>query len=136
MGDPRSGKGHTGDLVLDAGAVIAAERGNRELITILAAAAVLGCRVIVPATVLAQVWRGGARSAVLARLVDGSEVDRLDEGRAKEVGTRLGRRETSDIADAHVACCAFELSAAVVTSDPDDIRALAEPGERVTVLVV
>ncbi|HZK16132.1 MAG TPA: hypothetical protein VFC52_06055 [Solirubrobacterales bacterium] len=91
----------------------------------------LGGRVIVPACALAQVWRGGPRSARLARLLDSAGVDVLDEKRAKEVGVRLGSREADDVADAHVACCAIERRAAIVTSDRDDIEALIEPGERV-----
>jgi hypothetical protein len=72
----------------------------------------------------------------LARLVAASEVDPLDEMRAKEVGTLLGRRDSRDVADAHVVCCASEQSATVVTSDAGDIRALMEPGERLTVIAV
>jgi predicted nucleic acid-binding protein len=136
VGDPRSGKGHAGDFVLDAGALIAVERGNQGLIAILGGASVLGCRVVVPASVLAQAWRGEPRSAMLARLVEASEVDPLNEKRAKEVGVRLSRRDANDIADAHVVCCACEQRATVVTSDSDDIQALAEPGERLNLIAV
>jgi hypothetical protein len=69
-------------------------------------------------------------------LIAASDVDPLSEGRAKEVGSLLGRRGAKDVADAHVVCCASEQRATVVTSDPDDIRALAEPGERLTVIAV
>lgn len=93
-------------------------------------------RIVIPATALAQVWRGGPRSALLARLVDASDVDPLDLERAREVGVRLGARETSDIADAHVVSCATERAAAVVTSDPADMRSLTDPGERLTLVVV
>lgn len=106
------------------------------MIAILGGAAVLGCRIVVPASVLAQAWRGGPRSAVLARLIEASEVDPLTEERAKEVGVRLARRDASDIADAHVVCCASEQHATVLTSDSDDIQALAEPGERLDLIAV
>jgi len=99
-------------------------------------AAVLMFQVVVPATVLAQVWRPGPRSARLARLVEGSEVDALDEKRAREVGELLGLRDADDIADAHVVCCATAHRAAVVTSDPRDIEALAGPGEGLSVIRV
>jgi predicted nucleic acid-binding protein len=72
----------------------------------------------------------------LARLVEASEIDPLDEERAKAVGVRLGRRDASDVADAHVVCCASEQRAAVVTSDSEDIRALAEPGESLTLVSI
>jgi len=106
------------------------------LVAVLRGVVAADCRVVIPASVLAQAWRGGARSAALARLIEASEVDPLDAPRAKEVGVRLGLRGASDITDAHVVCCASENHAAVVTSDPDDIQALADPGERLTLIAV
>lgn len=134
MGDPGTAAGLTGDLVLDAGALIALERGDRELIALLRGAVALDYTVVIPATALAQAWRGGPRSASLARLVAASEIDGLDEGRAKEVGSRLGERGGRDVADAHVVCCAVVCGAAVATSDPDDIRALVGPGEALALI--
>jgi hypothetical protein len=99
-------------------------------------ALVFPSRLIVPASALAQAWRGGPRSASLARLIDASEIDSLDENRAKEVGVRLGARSGSDVADAHVVCCAVEHRAEVATSDPDDIRALAEIGKPLALIPV
>jgi predicted nucleic acid-binding protein len=64
------------------------------------------------------------------------KVDPLDEPRAKEVGERLGSRGKADIADAHVVCCALDLDADLITSDPDDIEALAEPKENLTLVSV
>ncbi len=136
MGAPRTGKGFPGDLILDAGALIALERGGPEIKAILRGARALGSRVIVPASALAQVWRGGSRSAVLARLAAAGEIDLLDEDRAKEVGVRLGVCSATDIADAHVVCCAYAHRAAVATSDSDDIRALADPGQVLTLIAV
>lgn len=91
---------------------------------------------VIPASVLAQVWRGGPRAARLARIVAGSDIDSLGEDRAKEIGTRLGAQDGKDIADAHVACCAVEHRAIVATSDRDDIEALLEPGEPVHLIAV
>ena len=93
-------------------------------------------RVLVPASVLAQAWRGGPRSAPLAKVLDGWEVDVLTERRAKEVGVRLGLRDVSDIADAHVVCCALEHRAVVATSDAADIRALLDPRESLSLIPV
>ena len=99
-------------------------------------ALVYASRLIVPASALAQAWRGGSRSASLARLIDAGEIDSLDEARAKEVGVRLGLRGASDVADAHVVCCAVEHRAKVATSDPDDIKALADTGEPLALIPV
>ena len=134
MGAQGTGKGFSGDLVLDAGALIAFERGDRQMRAILKGAFVLGSRPIVPASALAQTWRGGPRSAPLAHLIDGCDVDSLDEDRAKQVGVRLGARDAGDVADAHVVCCALEHRAVVASSDPDDMEALTEAGERLTLI--
>jgi predicted nucleic acid-binding protein len=96
----------------------------------------LGIEILIPAAVLGQAWRGGGRSARLSILLAGSNVDALDEDRAKEVGVRLGERGGSDVADAHVVCCAIERDAMVLTSDPNDIAQLAEASEDLTVVSV
>lgn len=130
------GAGFSGDVVLDAGALIAFERGDERLRLFLRGSLALGARIVIPAAALAQAWRGGPRSAPVAHLVEAGEIDPLDEESAKQVGTRLGLRGRSDVADAQVVCCAARHRAAIVTSDPDDIRALADPEERLTVVVV
>lgn len=73
---------------------------------------------------------------MLARLTAAGEIDLLDEERAKEVGVRLGLRDASDIADAHVVCCASAHRATIATSDEHDIRALAGPEEKLTLIPV
>lgn len=93
-------------------------------------------RILIPASVLAQVWRGGSRSAIVSRLVSAGEVDPLDEARAKEIGERLGRRDKADVADAHVVCCALERDAELITSDPDDMESLAGPGENLVLVSI
>jgi hypothetical protein len=92
--------------------------------------------VVIPASIVAEVWRGGSRAAPLARLFDASEIDPLDEMRAREVGVRLGARAVKDVGDSHVVCCALARDAKIVTSDPEDMRALAEPGESLSVISI
>lgn len=136
MGEERNGEGTAGDLVLDAGALIAFERADRRAAAIIGDALEVGDEVLVPASALAQAWRGGPRSARLARLIAGIKSDSLDEARAKEVGERLGSRTSTDVADAHVVCCALGKGAIVLTSDRDDIEALAEPTEKLVLVSV
>ena len=136
MGSQGTGPGFSGDVVLDAGALIAFERGDERVKSILRGALALGSRVVIPATVLAQTWRGGSRSAPLARLLEAGVVDVLDEKRAKEVGARLGSRGGRNVTDAQVVCSASRSRAAIATSDPVDIRALLDPDERLTVFAV
>ena len=136
MGAEGNGESAAGDLVLDAGALIAFERADRRTAAIIADALEVGDEVVVPASALAQVWRGGPRSGRLARLIAGIKSDSLDEARAKEIGERLGGRAKTDVADAHVVCCALDQGAIVLTSDRGDIEALAGPGEHLTLVSV
>ena len=143
MGEKGNGKGSggasettSGVFVLDAGALIAFERFDNQIDAFLEEVVDGDEEILIPASVLAQVWRGGSRSARLARLIAGSGSDPLDETRAKEVGERLGNRDKADIADAHVVCCAIECDAELLTADRDDIEALIESRERLTIVAV
>ncbi len=122
------------NLVLDAGALISFERGSQMMAVLIEQADERGDAVVIPASALGQVWRGGSKVARLARLVEASEVDALDERRAKEVGMRLGVRRGNDVADGHVICCAVEREAIVVTSDAGDMESLVEPDETVPLM--
>jgi hypothetical protein len=124
------------DLVLDASALIALQRGDRGTAILLNAVQKAGFEVHVPSSALAQAWRGGPGSAVLSRIRKGSQLDVLGEKRAKEVGVRLGARDRSDVVDCHVVCCALEHRAVIATSDINDLRALADPGEPLALIGV
>ena len=67
-------------LVLDAGALIAIERSDRQLRAVLQNAHDRAVPVRTSAAVVGQVWRGGARQAVLARALAGVEVAGLGPG--------------------------------------------------------
>lgn len=84
--------------------------------------------VVLPRSVIAQVWRGTPRQANIARLVNlGLEtdssvvIDELTEHRAKEIGITIGETSHPDIVDVHVAIAASERGFGVLTSDDDDI---------------
>jgi predicted nucleic acid-binding protein len=136
MGREGNGEGSQGAFVLDAGALIAFERPENRIAAFLAEVIEEGEEILIPASALAQVWRGGPRSARLVRLIAGCQSDTLDEARAWEVGERLGSRGKSDIADAHVVCCAVDRGADLVTSDPEDMKALAEPTEKLVLVSI
>ncbi len=123
-------------LVFDAGALIGIERHDRSLWAILTEARERGTDMIVPASVLAEAWRGGPRSAPIARLLEASSIDTLDERRAKDVGVRLGARRGSDVPDAHVVSCALARRAVVATSDSEDLAALCAPDESLVLVAV
>lgn len=112
-----------GTRVFDAGALIAFEGGDERARVLLRRR--FGS-VIVPATVLAQVWRDGARQAWLAKFVtsNGTVVEPLDELSAKAVGVILARSGTSDVVDASVVISARRHRALVLTTDPEDLLRL------------
>jgi hypothetical protein len=113
-------------ITFDAGGLIALERANRRVFSILATALGDGDRIVVPATALAQVIRNPAKQVRLWRMIqhDGTEVVPLDALHAQAVGALLARTGTSDITDAHVVICAQKSGLAVITSDPLDLRRL------------
>lgn len=113
-------------VTLDAGALLGVERQSARMKALLDLARQHDRPLRVPAPVLAQVWRGGPRSALVARLLRTPDVAvvPLDEGRARAAGVLLANTSTSDVVDAAVVICAREHEDIVITSDPDDLRAL------------
>jgi predicted nucleic acid-binding protein len=113
-------------VVLDAGALIAFERYDRGMLLLLNEAVKGDQRFLVPAGVIGQVWRDGRRQARVARLLSSPQVAvvPLDDRHAREAGQLCGVTGTADVIDASVICAARAHKAAVVTSDPDDLRRL------------
>ena len=118
--------------------MIAAERGDVKMWKLHNGMVSAGVRPVVPAGVLAQVWRGGSgRQAGLARLLRNCRVEPLEEGMAKQVGVALQKAGTSDVVDASVVVGAIGRGDTVVTSDPQDIQYLLDAlEERVEVFTV
>ncbi len=114
-------------FTFDAGGLIALDRNNRRVITLLAWAIERGMRITIPATALAQAIRNPARQARLRRLIRQVNTDlvALDGPDATAVGLLLSRSGTADIVDAHVVVCAQRTGQAVVTSDPFDLKRLS-----------
>jgi predicted nucleic acid-binding protein len=110
-------------IVLDAGALIALERNDRELWGALKLSASRSADVIVPSTVVAQVWRATASQAQLARALQHCVIASFDSV-ARAVGELCGRSKTKDICDAHVAIVAAAHADVLYTSDPTDLRRL------------
>lgn len=110
-------------VVLDAGALIALERNDRAVWAAVKVAASRSTEVIVPSTALAQVWRGSAAQAQLAKALQFCVIAPFDP-LARRVGELCGRCKTSDICDAHVAIIASRHGEWLYTSDPHDMRRL------------
>ena len=113
-----------GGLTLDAGALIAADRNDRQVWAYLRETLIRGSEATVPTAVIVQAWRG-PRSANLARLLAACAIDSLDEATARAGGELCGRSATADAIDAVVIVGAARRGDAVLTSDPGDLAALA-----------
>jgi hypothetical protein len=113
-------------LTLEAGALIAFERNDRRTCLLLKEALAEGCELVLPAGVIAQVWRDGSRQVLLARLLRTSTltVAPLDDELARAAGQRCGVSGTADVVDASAALVARRHGGVVMTSDPDDLRRL------------
>ena len=117
-------------LILDAGALVAVDRGDRAMIARLRVAQHSGLELRSNAMVIAQVWRDGhGRQASLARLL--RAVDRRDGRRA---GALLAATGTADPIDATVVLLAAP-GDRILTSDPDDLTRLAEAAANRPVIV-
>ncbi|MGB9278875.1 MAG: PIN domain-containing protein [Pseudonocardiaceae bacterium] len=114
------------NIIYDAGALIAAERGRRRFLAMHREILVAEIDPIVPDVVLAQVWRGSPDQALLSRALAGCDVAPTGERTARAAGVACARAKTSDIVDAVVVVTAVRLGAPVVTDDPADLRQLAD----------
>lgn len=87
------------------------------------------------AMVVAQVWRDpSGRQARLATLLRAVDIRAVDDRLARAAGVLVGAAGTSDPIDATVVLVA-ESGDHILTSDPDDLRRLADTsGARVAVI--
>ncbi|MBW3604719.1 MAG: twitching motility protein PilT [Actinobacteria bacterium] len=113
-------------LVLDAGALVAVERRDRELIAVIKRERQHGRAPVTHGGVIGQVWRGrSGRQAILARLLPAVDVHPLDDALGRRAGVLLGSTGGADVIDAAVVLLAAD-GDEIVTSDPRDLRLLAE----------
>lgn len=116
----------TAGVTVDAGGLIALDRGDRSVIVLLTRATEMGARVTVPAGALAQAMRQPERQVRLARFIrqPNADVIALDRVDATNVGRLLAATGTADVIDAHVVICARRAGQHVMTSDAEDLRRL------------
>src|SRR5262245_14825619 len=120
-------------VTYDAGALVAAERSDRALWALHRRALERNAWITVPAGVLAQAWRTG-RQANMARLVAGCRSEDLADVRARAAGAACARSGTNDPIDASVVVGAIARGDLVLSSDPGDLRAIADAlGRRINV---
>ena len=113
-------------LVLDAGAFVAVERGDRDIVALIKREQLTGQVPVSHGGVVAQVWRGGTgRQVPVARLLAGVDIAALDDGLGRRAGMLLARAGLADAIDAAVVSLARD-GDDILTSDPGDLRALAQ----------
>jgi hypothetical protein len=117
-------------VTYDAGALVAADRGERRMWARHRALLALRVVPVAPAPVVAQAWRGGSRQARLARLLSGCEVEQLDNDQARSVGVLLGEAGSADVVDGCVVEGALRRRDLVVTADAGDLLGLAAAADR------
>ncbi len=116
-------------LVLDAGAFVSVERGARDVVALVKRERLGGRAPVTNGGVVAQVWRGGSgRQASVARLLAGVDITPIDGSLGRRAGMLLARTGRADAIDAAVVCLAAD-GDDIVTSDPGDLRILAEAAE-------
>ena len=97
-------------IVLDTGALIALERGDKRMIALLRRALAQGRAFRVPAGVVGQAWRNGRVQVTLGRFLrsEGVEIVPLDEQLARSCGELCGAASASDVIEASVVIVARE----------------------------
>lgn len=113
-------------LVLDAGALIAVERLDREVLALIKRERLAERAPLTHGGIIGQVWRGGdGRQATLARLLTGIEVVPVDDLLGRKVGLLLKQTKTSDVVDAAVALLAKD-GDEILTADAKDLLPLVK----------
>jgi predicted nucleic acid-binding protein len=121
--------------VYDAGALVAIDKSQGDVIRRHERRLGKGDRIIIPAPVAAQVVRDSRRQVRVMLTVRTSDVVPFAEEDVWPVGRLLAGAGTADVIDGFVALSAAKVGAAVVTSDAADIRHLLDTlGVRLAVL--
>lgn len=121
-------------LTLDSGALIAYERNDAQVRAWLEKASKIGPPPVIPVVVVAEVWRGGRRSARVARLLKRCRVKEVNEEIARRAGELMGRTTAAYGAiDAIVVVIAAERGDDILTSDPHNLTVLASGHQNVRI---
>jgi hypothetical protein len=122
-------------LILDAGTLVAVDRGDRSMIARLRVAQQHGVELRSNAMVLAQVWRDRhGRQIGLAQLLRAVDVRAISPQEGRQAGVLLGGTNTSDPVDATVVLLA-KAGDRILTTDPGDLTRLAEAAASRAVIV-
>lgn len=115
-----------GGVTYDTGALVAGERNDRRMWALHAGFLAEEVLPVVPAPVLAEAWRGGARQASLSRLLAMCDVEPMSEEQARQVGVLAGKSAHDVVVDVTVVEGAIRRRDAIVTSNEDHIRRVGD----------
>ncbi len=122
-------------LILDTGALVALDRGNRKIVALILEMREDDDAILTSSGCVAQAWRGsGPRHARLAMSLRGIDEVGLDPSNSRELGRLCGRSRVNDVVDAHVASLARQ-GDVIATSDSTDIGTLLEARQVQAILV-
>ncbi|MBI5480280.1 MAG: PIN domain-containing protein [Deltaproteobacteria bacterium] len=113
---PRATRGVT----FDTGVLIALERRHAGALALLKACRLSRASITIPATVVAEWWRGDHRA-----LLEAASLEALTPALAERAGELLARTGGDNAIDATVIASAAQRGDIVVTGDGGDLRALA-----------
>lgn len=111
-------------IIYDAGALIAAEGGDERMWALHKRAMARGVQPVVPAPVLAEVWRGGRRQHRLDQFVRSCEVESFSEASAKAAGVLLSVAPHG-VVDASVVECTLRRASPCITGNRSHLADLA-----------
>ena len=122
-------------LILDAGALVGADRNDREVVAELRRAQQAGLELRTSPMVVAQAWRDRrGRQVRLARLLQAVKILPIHDEDGREAGILMGQAGTSDPIDATVVLLA-DPGDRILTSDPGDLTALANAAKNQALIV-
>ncbi len=112
-------------VTLDTGALIAYERRDRRMMSLLKAAAQDEKTITIPTVAIAEAYRG-TNKRLLQELLDAAIVESLDERLARSAGEAQSKVTKATTIDAIVAASAAQRGDHVVTSDAADMLRLRD----------
>lgn len=117
-------------LTFDTGALIALERADKRMRTVLDTAAIERVTVSVPAVVVAEWWRGSSRRRL--DILESIDVEPTTEYLARIAGEAMAALPGTTVVDAIVMASAAQRGGIVYTSDLHDLERLRSrfPGVR------
>jgi hypothetical protein len=119
-------------ILYDAGALVAAEGGKERMWAIHKRALARGIQPVIPAPVLAEVWRGGRRQHRLGQFVQSCDVEGFNEESARAAGALLSVAPHG-VVDASVVECALRRASPCVSGNRSHLVELAG-SRRITII--